>query len=228
MSDGVRFFSAGLLSVIAFIILIGLLILIVPVFILGIIGTAFTRLGFSWISALAFVLLMVSGSFVNIPISYLSRDIIRIPRNGTSPRIWDTRISLNVGGAVIPSVISIYLLYNAILIAGISLLITAGAGIITVTVMSFISTKRVMGTGVQVPLLVPGLTAVIISVLLFGGPGMTAATTAFVSGTMGTLAGGNIANILRIRDLEIPEFSIGGAGTFGAIFFCCVLPALIA
>jgi uncharacterized membrane protein len=228
MSDGVRFFSAGLLSVIAFIILIGLLILIVPVFILGIIGTAFTRLGFSWISALAFVLLMVSGSFVNIPISYLSRDIIRIPRNGTPPLIWDTRISLNVGGAVIPSVISIYLLYNAILIAGISLLITAGAGIITVTAMSFISTKRVMGTGVQVPLLVPGLTAVIISVLVFGGPGMTAATTAIVSGTMGTLAGGNIANIFRMRDLEIPEFSIGGAGTFGAIFLCCILPALIA
>jgi uncharacterized membrane protein len=228
MRDGVRFFSAGLLSVIAFIIIIALLILIVPVFILGIIGTAFTRLGFSWISAFAFVLLMVSGSFVNIPIYYLSRDIIRIPRNGTPSLIWDTRISLNVGGAVIPSVISIYLLYNAILIAGISLLITAGAGIITVTVMSFISTKRVMGTGVQVPLLVPGLTAVIISVLLFGGPGMTAATTAFVSGTMGTLAGGNIANIFRIRDLEIPEFSIGGAGTFGAIFLCCILPALIA
>ena len=94
--------------------------------------------------------------------------------------------------------------------------------------MSFISTKRVMGTGVQVPLLVPGLTAVIISVLVFGGPGMTAATTAFVSGTMGTLAGGNIANIFRMRDLEIPEFSIGGAGTFGAIFLCCILPALIA
>ena len=80
MSDGVRFFSAGPLSVIAFIILIGLFILLIPLFILGIIGAAFIRLGFSWISALAVILLMVFGSFVNIPVYRIRRDVIRVSR----------------------------------------------------------------------------------------------------------------------------------------------------
>ena len=39
---------------------------------------------------------------------------------------------------------------------------------------------------------------------------------------------GNLAHLYRVRDLEVPEVSIGGFGTFGAVFLCCVLPALIA
>jgi uncharacterized membrane protein len=34
--------------------------------------------------------------------------------------------------------------------------------------------------------------------------------------------------LYRISDLEVPEVSFGGAGTFGSIFLCCMLPALIA
>jgi uncharacterized membrane protein len=40
--------------------------------------------------------------------------------------------------------------------------------------------------------------------------------------------GGNLSHLYRVRDLEVPEVSIGGFGTFGAVFLCCVLPALIA
>ena len=238
MSDKVRSFSAGPLSVIGFIILIGLLILLIPLFILGIIGAAFIRLGFSWISALAVVLLMVFGSFVNIPMYRLRHDIIHVPRNDAPDQmadpyrspcpVWDTRISLSFGGAVIPAGMSLYLLYRAILVMGPSLLITVCAGIIMVTAITFISTRRAKGAGIRVPLLIPGLTALLVSVMLSGGTGLTAAVTAFVSGTIGTLSGGNIANIFRVSDLEIPEVSIGGAGTFGAVFICCILPALIA
>jgi uncharacterized membrane protein len=42
------------------------------------------------------------------------------------------------------------------------------------------------------------------------------------------LLGGNVANLYRIKDLEVPEISVGGVGTFGSIFICCMLPALIA
>jgi uncharacterized membrane protein len=82
--------------------------------------------------------------------------------------------------------------------------------------------------GIQVPLLIPGLTALLAGLLLAGGIGLTAAVTAFVSGVTGVLLGGNIANLHRIKDLEVPEISIGGAGTFGSVFICCMLPALIA
>lgn len=77
MADGIRFSSAGPLSVLAIILFIGLVLLLIPLLVLGIIGAAFTRLGLSWIAALALVLLMLAGSFVNIPLSHIRRDMIR-------------------------------------------------------------------------------------------------------------------------------------------------------
>ncbi|MFA5348089.1 MAG: DUF1614 domain-containing protein [Methanoregula sp.] len=238
MSSGVRFFSAGPVSVIVFIILIGLLILLIPLFILGIIGAAFIRLGFSWISALAVVLLMIFGSFINIPLYRIPRDVIRVSRNNSpgqdacishsSCSVWDTSVSCNLGGAIIPAGISVYLLYQAILITGASLVITVCAGIIIVATITFVMTRIVPGGDIHVPLLIPGLTALLVGLILSGGAGLAAGVTAFVSGTIGTLSGGNIANLFRVKMLEIPEVSIGGAGTFGTIIICCVLPSLVA
>jgi len=238
MSDRVRFFSAGPLSVFVIIILVGLVIILIPLLILGIIGAAFTRLGFSWISALAVVLLMLFGSFVTIPVYRIRRDMIRVSHNEASvfgvcvpcasAQVWDTTISLNFGGAVIPVCVSLYMVYRAILITGISLVFTVCAGITMVAIITFVSTRFVTCAGIQVPLLIPGLTALLAGLLLAGGTGLTAAVTAFVSGTTGILLGGNIANLYRIKDLEVPSVSIGGAGTFGAVFICCILPALVA
>jgi uncharacterized membrane protein len=238
MSDGVRFFSAGLLSVFVIIILIALVILLIPLLILGITGAAFTRLGFSWISALAVVLMMLFGSFINIPVYRIRRDMIRISQDEgsvfgvsvpcPSGKVWDTTISLNLGGAVIPVCLSLYMMYRAILITGTSLVFTVCAGITMVAIITCISTRLVTYAGIQVPLLIPGLTALLAGLLLAGGTGLTAAVTAFVSGTTGILLGGNIAKLYRIKDLEVPEISFGGAGTFGSVFICCMLPALIA
>ena len=235
MSDGIRIFSANPISVIVVIILLMLLILILPLFILGVIGAAFIRLGFSWISALAVILLIIFGSFVNIPLYHIRRDIIRVPRNGTfdqdpsaSADVWNIFVSCNLGGAVIPAGVSAFLVYKAILITGNSLVFSIVAGIIIVSVITFVSTRLVPGAGIQVPLLIPGVTALLAGLVLSGGTGLTAAVTAFVSGTIGTLSGGNIVNLFRISDLEIRQVSVGGSGTFGAIFICCILPALIA
>jgi uncharacterized membrane protein len=238
MNDGVRFSSAGPLSIFAIIILIALLILVVPLLILGVIGSAFTRLGFSWISALAIVLLMLFGSFVNIPVYKFRRDMIRIAppdssvfgdyMQSTPVPIWDSTIAINLGGAVIPVVVSLYIMYQATLITGTSLLISVCAGIILVAAITFVSTRSVPGSGIQVSTLIPGLTALLAGLMLSGGTGLAAAVTAFVSGIAGTLLGGNIAHLFRIKDLDLPLVSIGGAGTFGAVFICCILPALIA
>jgi len=238
VSDGIRILSAFPVSVIAVLILMGLLVLIIPLFILGLIGAAFIRLGFSWISALVVILLMVFGSFANIPVYRIRRTVIRFSRNDASGQdlfmshpstnIWDIPVSCNLGGAVIPAGISAFLLYKAIPITGLSLAFTASAGIIIVAVITFFSTRIVPGVGIHVPLLIPGLTALFAGLILTGGTGLTAAVTAFVGGTIGTLSGGNIANLFRIRDIEIPHVSIGGSGTFGAVFICCILPALIA
>jgi len=238
MGNGIRIQSAIPVSVIAVIILLGLLVLIIPLFILGMIGAAFVRLGFSWISALVVILLMIFGSFVNIPLYRIRRSVIRLSQSDASVRdlymsnpssiIWDIPVSCNLGGAVIPAGISAFLLYKAILITGLSLAFAACMGIIIVAVITFFATRIVPGSGIHVPLLIPGLTALLAGLILTGSTGLTAAVTAFVSGTIGTLSGGNIANLFRISDIEIPQVSIGGSGTFGAVFICCILPALIA
>ena len=85
-----------------------------------------------------------------------------------------------------------------------------------------------VGVGIRAPLFIPGLTALLCGVLLAGGPGLSAGVIAFVSVTIGTLLGANIAHLYHVGDLEVPRVSIGGAGTFGAIFIGCLLSALIA
>lgn len=238
MADGVRFVSAGALPVLAILLFVGLIIILIPLLILGVIGAAFTKLGFSWITAIAVVLLMLFGSYVNIPLYRIKRDMVRMSPDTAavfgsgSPwqvdPVWETIVSINLGGAILPICISLYLLYQAFSITSSSLLVPAGTGILIVALITYFATRLVPGVGLRVPLLIPALTALLTGLLLFGGAGIPATVVAFASGTIGTLLGGNIAWLNRIRDLEVPEMSIGGAGTFSAIFICCILPALIA
>jgi len=238
VTNGIRVQSVGPLSVIALILLIALVILIVPLLFLGLVGAAFTRLGFSWIAALAVVLLMLFGSFVNIPLYRIKRDMIRVDNEalpfagagnpfGSAP-VWETVISLNLGGALIPAAISVYLLYRATVIEGVALLQPVAAGIIIVAIIAWLATRSVPGYGLRAPLFIPGLAALLCGLLLTGGMGLSAGVTAFVAGTAGTLLGAGVAQLPRIRDIEIPEVSIGGTGMFGAIFLACILSALIA
>ncbi len=237
MAGGIRFVSLGGLSVIVILLIIGLVILLIPLLLLGVIGAAFTKLGFSWITAIVVVLLMLFGSYVNIPVYTIKRDMVRVSPDPTPysadtqwshAPVWDTLISVNLGGAIIPICISLYLLYQAVLITGTSLLLPVGSGVVLVALVTFVSTRPVPGVGLKVPLIIPALTALLMGLLLFGGVGIPATVLAFVSGTTGILLGGNLAQLPRIKALDVADVSIGGAGTFGAIFICCILPALIA
>jgi uncharacterized membrane protein len=237
MSNEIRVFSGGALTALAIILIIALVILIVPLLILGIIGAAFTRLGFSWITALAVILLMLIGSGVNVPIYRVKRDTIRLSENDSTifdlsenqrSRNWDTVVSINLGGAILPILIAAYLIYRAGLISGSPLVIPVCAGVLIVAAITFVSTKVIPQAGLQVPLLIPALTALLVALLLNGGIGLDAAVSALVSGVAGTLLGGNVAHLGKVRDLDLANVSIGGGGTFAAMFICCILPALIA
>jgi uncharacterized membrane protein len=238
MAGGIRFFPAGPLSVLAIILLIGLVLLMIPLLVIGVIGAAFTRLGLSWIAALALVLLMLAGSFVNIPLYRIRRDTVRatpldsagnvLAAPFTIPPIWETVISVNLGGGILPVCTAVYMIYQADRVTGATPLIPVALCAALVTVISFVSTHEIEGVGIRVPLIIPALTALLTGVLLAGGTGLGAAVTALAGGTLGTLLGGNLAHLCRVRDLEVPEVSIGGFGTFGSVFLCCVLPALIA
>jgi uncharacterized membrane protein len=238
MAGDIRFFSAGPSPVLAIVLLIGLVLLLIPLLVLGVIGAAFTRLGLSWIAALALVLLMLAGSFVNIPLYRIRRDMIRaVPVDSAgnvlaarfaAPPVWETLISVNLGGGIIPLCIAAYMVYQAVMVSGTTLLMPVAVCTAPVMVISFVFTHEIAGVGIRVPFIIPALTALLAGVLLTGGTGLVAAVTALAGGTLGTLSGGNLAHLCRVRDLEIPEVSIGGSGTFGAVFLCCILPALIA
>jgi uncharacterized membrane protein len=238
MAGGIRYVSAGPLSVLAIILLIGLVLLLIPLLILGIIGAAFTRLGLSWVAALALVLLMLAGSLVNIPLYRIRRDMIRatlldpagneLAAPFAAPPAWETTISINLGGGIIPLCIAAYMVYQAVVVTGTTLLTSLVLCAAIVMVISYVSTHEIAGVGIRVPFIIPALTALLAGLLLFGGTGLTAAATALAGGAVGTLAGGNLAHLSRVTDLEVPEVSIGGSGTFGAVFLCCILPALIA
>lgn len=237
MAD-VRFFSAGALSVFAIILLITLVILLIPLLVFGIVGTAFTRLGLSWVTALALVLLILAGSFVNIPLYSVRRDMIRaIPLDFAGnepgvpfavPPVWETLVSVNLGGGILPVCIAACLVYQAVAVAGTYLLVPVTLCAAVATVISFVSTQEIPGAGIRVPFFLPALTALLAGIFLTGGTGLSAAVTALAGGTFGTIAGGNLAHLFMVRDLEVPQVSIGGSGTFGAVFLCCVLPALVA
>lgn len=237
MVTDIRFFSAGPLSGFALFLLIALVILLIPLLILGVIGAAFTRLGMSWVAALALVLLMLAGSFVNIPLYHIRRDMIRatpldssmneLMHPFTAPPLWDTVISVNAGGGILPVCIAAYMIYQGVIVTGTTSLIPVVLCAALVMAICFVSTQEIPRVGLRVPVIIPATAALLAGVLLSGGTGLIAAVTALSGGTLGTIAGGNLAHLLRVRDLEIPEISIGGSGTFGAVFLCCVLPALV-
>lgn len=235
---GIRFFSAGPLSVLAVILLVCFIVILIPLLILGVIGAAFTRLGFSWIAALAVIFLMLFGSFVNIPIYTIRREMVRTFASDSSGielsapwatlPVWDTTIAVNLGGGIIPVCIALYLVYRAALVGGTAIMPEVCTCVILVAAITRLSTPQLKGVGIRVPFLIPALTALLIGVLLNSGPGLAAGVVALAGGTLGTLMGGNLVHLFRARDLEVPEISIGGYGTFGAVFLCCLLPALVA
>ncbi len=213
-------------------------LLIFPLLLLGVIGAAFAKLGFSWLEVLLILLLTLIGSFINIPVSTVESEpaaiyqyyspffgrIYRIPAPSRT-----TTVAINVGGALIPLAISLYLIYSAaIAIGDLGLLIRILLGILAITLLTRMIARPVRGLGIVTPFFIPPLGAALAGILLNGGFGVNAAVIAYVSGTFGTLIGADLLNLRRIRDLGAPMVSIGGAGTFDGIFLTGVIAAIIA
>jgi uncharacterized membrane protein len=241
MPSDIRVYSASPLTLIALLVIIGLVVIVVPLLFLGLVGSAFTNLvGLSWLTATALVILILICSLVNIPVWKVRKETIRMPHGeaGQFPDaftptevggMWETSIAVNLGGAIIPVAMACWLLYRASsVMAGDTLYLQVAAAILVVAAIAYVTTRPVLGLGLRVPLFVPGLTALLCGILFAQGLGLTAGVIAFVSAVFGILLGANLAHLPHIGDLEVPQVSIGGAGTFGAIFIGCILSAIIA
>ena len=129
-----------------------------------------------------------------------------------------TLIAVNVGGAVIPVLISGYLFTKV----GLPDLLLA---IFLMTIFIHMMARPVLGLGIAVPALLPPIMAALLALII--SPGQ-APIIAYISGTLGSLIGADLLNLNKIPDLRTPVASIGGAGTFDGIFLTGIISVLLA
>src|SRR5712691_6521243 len=212
-----------------FSILVGMFILLVLFIQLGILRYAYIRIGISSRAALLLLFGSLIGSYVNIPVAELAeqeimsgREITYFGMHYVVPVVVDwpgTVIAVNVGGAVIPGLMSLYLLIKNRL-WGTGLLATA-----CVTAVCHWLASPVAGVGIALPVFVPVLTTAVAALLLSR---RQAAPLAYISGSLGTLIGADLLNLGSLQGSGAPVASIGGAGTFDGIFLTGILAVLIA
>jgi uncharacterized membrane protein len=174
---------------------------LVVLLLIGTLRYVYTRLGMSSGAALLLLLASLVGSYVNIPVAQLperdvmsGQEITYFGMHYIVPQVLEwpgTIIAVNVGGAVIPVVLSLYLLArNRLWIRGL-------VAIACVSAVCHVLADPVPGVGIAVPVFVPPASAAVVALLLsrrFAGP------LAYVGGSLGTLIGADLLNLDKVRD----------------------------
>jgi uncharacterized membrane protein len=216
--------TPGLFSVLVFLV-IGLIILIQ----LRILRYAYMKLGVSPGAALFLLFGSLIGSYFNIPVTILPGSPVRsgqivdffgmqyvVPLVSSWP---GTILAVNVGGAVIPTIMSTYLVIRY------QLWLRSMIAIVAIAFIIHSMATPVHGIGIAVPVFAPVVTTAILAFILSRE---YAAPLAYIGGSMGTLIGADLLNLDKIRGLGAPVASIGGAGTFDGIFLTGILAVLLA
>jgi len=206
-----------------------LALILLPFLMVGMIGEAFIKLGLS--PALMFWLLILTlvGSMVNIPvytlrnsevmgdqvISYFGMRV-RIPR----VQAQQTVVGVNVGGCIIPVGLSLWLLTRMEL--GLYLPVLVGLIILLANRLA----RPIKGVGIALPGFIPPLVAALGAYLLCPSPELRA-PSAYIASTLGILIGADLLKLGAVGQLGAPVASIGGAGTFDAIFLGGVIAVLL-
>jgi uncharacterized membrane protein len=216
--------SAGL-AALFFAILVALAILIQ----IGLLRRVSAALGLDPFFALFLLFASLLGSYINLPLVRLpdervvSREVVEImgvPFLAPVAVDWPgTILAINVGGAVIPLMLSVYLLIRYRL---------WGLGLIAIAAVAFFVHQMatpVPGVGIAVPTFAPPLLAAFVALILsrrYAGP------LAYIGGCIGVLVGADLLNLGQLRSLGAPVASIGGAGTFDGVFLTGVIAVLLA
>jgi uncharacterized membrane protein len=217
--------TPGLFSILV-VLAVGLVILIQ----LRILRYAYMRLGVGPGVALLLLFGSLIGSYFNIPVTVLPG-----PPPVQSGQIVDffgmsyvvpvvvswpgTVLAVNVGGAVIPTVMSAYLVLRY------QLWVKAAIATAAIAFIIHSMATPVPGLGIAVPVFAPVVSTAILAFILSRE---YAAPLAYIGGSMGTLIGADLSNLDKINGLGAPIASIGGAGTFDGIFLTGILAVLLA
>ncbi len=207
-------------------VLFGLLAVLIQI---GVLEYVFASMGVSRRYMFSLLVGSLLGSYINIPVfefpasevssgrvveffgmQYIVPVVVNWPR---------TVIAVNVGGAVIPFLLSIYLVVKNDLYS---------KGIVAVALVALVvhmMARPVRGVGIMVPIFLPPLITAVVALSISR---WRAAPLAYVAGSMGTLIGADLWNLNKVRGLGAPIASIGGAGKFDGIFLTGIVAMLIA
>ena len=216
------FFPLTVLIFILFILFLPLLFILVY---FNILTLGFEKLGISPQATIFILFLILFGSLINIPLAkkklvYIEKPyffgLFRIPK------IEIQGIFINLGGAIIPILLSFYFLFLGWK-SGFEIGPILIATILMIIISKFLA-KTIPGRGVALPAFVPPIFSALFSLIL--APKF-AAPSAFISGVFGTLIGADLLNLGKARKYG-GFISIGGAGGFDGIFLVGIVSALLA
>jgi uncharacterized membrane protein len=196
---------------------------------IGVLQYVFQSMGVSRRYMFALLVFSLLGSYVNIPVARLAPEPVRagqlvdyfgmqyvVPVIVHSP---GTVVAVNLGGAVVPFLLSIYL------IAKHGLFLQGAAAVAIVAGVVHLMAHPVPGVGIAVPIFIPPLITAFVALSLSRD---RAAPLAYVAGSLGTLIGADLLNLDKVRGIGAPVASIGGAGKFDGIFLTGIVAMLIA
>jgi len=213
---------------VAFLVFVAFILFLPILFLLGyfqIVTLGFEKLGISSGVTIFLLLAILIGSSVNIPLTkkrLIHKEESRFFGLFRTPYIEARGIAINLGGAIIPVLLSLYFLF---------LTFRAGFPLQPILIATFLmilfskSLARIIpGRGIALPALIPPIFSALFAFIL--APDF-AAPCAFIAGVLGTLIGADVLNLNKAQ--KVGGFvSIGGAGVFDGIFLIGIVSALLA
>jgi len=185
-----------------------------------IVSFGFEKLGFSPEATLLILFLILIGSVINIPLTKKKKFYVEKPfflGLFKEKRLESQGITINLGGAIIPVLISFFFLAKTplkpVMIAT-----------ILMAIISYNLARVVPGRGVVLPAFVPPIFSAFFSLILIPE---FAAYCSFIAGTLGTLIGADILNLKKIQKVSPGILSIGGAGVFDGIFLVGIVSVFL-
>ncbi len=208
------------------------LLILLPIIWFGlaidVVTVAVSRLGFSREVGILLLFSVLVGSMINIPLYKTQTEITLVDDMAS---LWirqffgiplekvqqTTIIALNVGGGLIPLLLSLYQFSRTDPVA-------IGVVTLLVTLVSYFSAHVVPGIGIQMNPLLSPIAAALFSFLIMGD---AAAPVAFAGGVLGTVIGADLLHIPEILRKSPGILSIGGAGVFDGIALCGLFALLL-
>jgi uncharacterized membrane protein len=212
-----------------YLVLVVVFVVVVALIEIGVVSYAAERLGMERRLVFLLLLLCLLGSYVNIPVAQFPPEPVEtgkivtvygVPYVIPVVKEWPgTVLAVNVGGALIPTGLAIYLMIKH------RLYLASLVGIALVTLVVHLLARPVRGVGISVPTLLPPIAAALVALAISR---KKSAPLAYISGTLGTLIGADLLNLGWLPGLGAPIASIGGAGTFDGVFLTGILAVLLA